>query len=226
LQVCISRDRIPELLRDGSVQKLHRQRLGSTLSRIARVILGAMLLLAILSANIPSSAVATGPMCTLACCAGRAPHAAGSCMNGSCHAVLSHNQRPHIHRETRIEPVEQLCGLSRVTRNVSRLLFLRTVTTESSPPDTQYSREPSKTASDRTSISTGELTKPCQPDCGAGTVSSTNQRRPRESATHSSADRARPPSNSGLLTPANTFIYAREAIRWQANPRAPPALRS
>jgi hypothetical protein len=163
-------------------------------------------------------------MCTLACCAGRAPHAAGSCMNGSCHAVLSHKQKLHIHRETRIEPVEQLCGLSRVTRNLSRLLFIRTVTTESSPADTQYSREPSKTASDHTNISTAELPKPSQPDCGAGTVSSTNQRRPRESATHSFADRARPPSKPGLLTAANTFIYVREVIRWQANPRAPPHL--
>ena len=194
--------------------------------RVARVLLGSTLLLSILWANIPSAAIASGPMCTLACCAGRAPHAAGSCMNGSCHAVLSHKQKLHIHHETRIEPVEQLCGLSRMTRNVSQLLFMRTVTTESSPPDTQYSREPSKTASDRTSMSTGELTKPCQPDCGAGTVSSTNQRRPRESATHSFADRARPPSNPGLLTAANTFIYAREAIRWQTNPRAPPAFRS
>lgn len=207
--------------------KLDRQSLGSTLSRIGRVILGAMLLLAILSANIPSSAVATGPMCTLACCAGRAPHAAGSCMNGSCHAFLGgHNQKLHVRHETRIEPVEQLCGPSRVTKNAIRLLFMQTVTPEFSAADTQYSREPSKTASDHTSVSTGALTKPCQPDCGAGTLSSTNQRRPRESAAHSFTDRVRPTSNPGLLAGANTLIYAREAIRWQANPRAPPALHS
>jgi hypothetical protein len=29
-----------------------------------------------------------------------------------------------------------------------------------------------------------------------------------------------------LLVAANTFIYVREAIRWQVSPRAPPALRS
>jgi hypothetical protein len=208
------------------VVKLNTQSWGSTAFRAARVLLGSTLLLSIFWANIPSSAIASGPMCTLACCAGRAPHAAGSCMNGSCQAVLSHKLKSHIHRETRIEPVEQLCGLSRITRNVSRLRFMPMVTTESSPTDTQYSREPSKAASDRTSMSTGELTKPCQPDCGAGTVSSTNRRRPRESATHCFADRGRPPWNPGLLTAANTFIYAREAIRWQANPRAPPAFRS
>jgi hypothetical protein len=208
------------------VRKLHRQTLGSTLSRIARVILGAMLLLAILSANIPSSVLASGPMCTLACCAGRAPHAAGSCMNGSCHAFLAgHNQKLHVHHETRIEHVEQLCGLSRVNKNASRLRFIQTVRTESSPADTHYSRE-SKTAPDQASVSTGALTKPCQPDCGAGTISSSNQRRPRESATHSLTDRARLASNPGSLAAANNAIYAREAIHWQANPRAPPAVRS
>ena len=43
--------------------------------RVARVILGAMIMLAILWANIPSSAVATGPICRLACCADTPPHA-------------------------------------------------------------------------------------------------------------------------------------------------------
>ena len=117
--------------RDRHVLK-NKEKLRSTLSRVSRVILGAMLLVAILSANIPSSVIASGPMCTLACCAGRAPHAAGSCMNGSCHAFLAgHNQKPHIH-QTRVRVAEQVCGLSRATKNASRLLFMQMATTEPS----------------------------------------------------------------------------------------------
>jgi len=209
------------------VVKLNRRSWDSTAFRAARVLLGSTLLLSILWANIPSAAVASGPMCTLACCAGRAPHAAGSCMNGSCHAFLAgHNQTPHIHN-TPIQPAEPLCGLSPVRKNASRLLFTQTVATEPSrDSDSNYSHGTSKIDANHASVSTGTLTKPCQPDCGAGTFSSTNQRRPRESATHSLTDRVRPASNPGLLVAANTFIYAREAIRWQVSPRAPPALRS
>jgi hypothetical protein len=209
------------------VVKLNRRSWGSTAFRAARVLLGSALLLSILWANIPSAAIASGPMCILACCAGRAPHAAGSCMNGSCHAFLArHNQTPHIHK-TPIQPAESLCGLSPVRKNASRLLFTQTVATEPSrDSDSNHSRGTSKLAADHARVSTGALTRPCQPDCGAGTFSSTTQRRPRESATHSLTDRVRPASNPGLLANANMSIYVREAIRWQANPRAPPALRA
>src|SRR5690349_10464722 len=52
---------------------------------VVRTVLAVSLLLAFLASSFPLTTIASGPMCTLACCAGRPPHAAGSCMNGSCH---------------------------------------------------------------------------------------------------------------------------------------------
>ena len=206
--------------------KLNRQSLGSTASHAARAVLGATVVFAILWASIPSSAFAPGPLCTLACCAGRAPHAAGSCMDGSCHAnVLAHRKTIHIHRESPVPQSERLCGLQKLTARASFWSRLWAPGDHSdSITDSEHSA--SRIASGRANISSSTLRKPCESDCGAGSVSSTNQRRPRESAAHANAERTRPLSNRGWLAAANTCIYAREAIRWQANPRAPPAPRS
>jgi hypothetical protein len=210
------------------VLKLKRHRLGSTLSRLARVIPGAVLQLAILWGSIPAAAVATGPMCALACCAGRAPHAAGSCMNGSCHAALmAHRKATHTHRELPAPQSEQLCGLKRSTARA--FVWSRPVTTtvtSGSGINGVYSggSQTSRNSLDRASVTTPALGKRCQPDCGAATFSSTNQRRPRETATLLFAKRDRPPSSLRLLAVANTQAHAREALRWRANPRAPPAL--
>lgn len=212
------------------MRKLNRQSWGSRVRRVSRLLLGSALLLSILSANIPSAVVAKGPLCNLACCAGRAPHAAGSCMNGSCHAVLGGRQKAtHIHRESSATQVEQLCGLPQRSGRAS-LWSLPSATTRYSTPEMGSERstegQASRKAPVRLSLSASSLGRPCQSDCGAVTISSTNQRRPRESATHSFADRVHPPSNPGSVVTANNFIYTRDAIRWQADPRAPPARRS
>jgi hypothetical protein len=212
------------------VLKLKKHSLGSTLSRVAKVIFGALLLLAILRGNIPSLAVATGPMCTLACCAGRAPHAAGSCMNGLCHAgLMAHRRATHIHHELPTQQAEQFCGLPRPTARASVLsLPVAATVGSSSGVDSEHSRgcRASRKAADRAIISASALAKPCQPECGAGTFGSTNQRRPRQTAALSFANRAQRPSSVRLVAAANTHARARDILRWQANPRAPPVLLS
>lgn len=108
---------------------LNRRRLLASRIRIARALLGAMLFFSVLASSFPLATLASGPMCTLACCAGRAPHAAGSCMNGSCHAFLTgHTKKIHIHHEAPTEQAEQLCGLSRLRVNASRIPLIETVT--------------------------------------------------------------------------------------------------
>lgn len=169
----------------------------------------------------------TGSLCTLACCAGRAPHAAGSCMNGSCHAdLMAHRKATHIHRELPAQQFEQFCGLPRPTARVPLLSLHVAATADSgSGVDSQHSSgsRALKNAPGWASISASALGKPCQPDCGVGAFSSTNQRRPRETAALPFASRARPPWSLFLLAAANTHAHARNAIRWQANPRAPPS---
>ena len=93
----------------------------------ARTILAVTLLLTLLTGNIVwSAASAGGPMCTLACCAGRAPHAAGSCMNGSCQAGVSEHDHAsssfhHHHEETQAEGSgKQKSGIRSQKSEVSR----------------------------------------------------------------------------------------------------------
>jgi hypothetical protein len=204
--------------------KLGAQTGDSTVTRVARVLLGSTLLLSILSVNIPSAVIASGPMCNLACCAGRAPHAAGSCMNGSCHAFLGgHNQKLHLHHETRVEPAEQLCGLSPLTQNATRLVFRPRVTRKSSPPDSQHSHGTSKTDPEHGSLSSGAVTTPCQPECGSCASGFTNSNRQRDPAALAYADRPRPPSGAGRLSLDYPLTQKLSALRQRGAPRGPPA---
>jgi hypothetical protein len=205
------------------VVKLNRQSWGSTAFRAARVLLGSTLLLSILWANIPSAAIASGPMCTLTCCAGRAPHAAGSCMNSSCHAFLAgHNQTLHVHK-TPIQTAEPLCGLSSVRKNVSRLLFTEAVATEpSQDSDSNYSHETSNTDADHASVSTGTLTKPCQPDCGACASGFASSKRQRHAATLGHANRPHPPFGVRLANVDYRPTQKLSALCRRGAPRGPP----
>lgn len=212
LRVC--HDRISQRNRKRSVPKRKKQSLDSTVRRVSRVLLGSTLLLSVLWVNIPFAAIATGPMCTLACCVGRAPHAAGSCMNGSCHAVLASSQKLQIH-QTRIAPTEQLCGLTRVTRNATRPRLIPRVATEPNPAT-------SKTAQDHSSVSTGALTKPCQPDCGSCPSGFAGSNRQRNAAALAYADRPRPPSGVGFGNGDFRPTPLLSALCRRGAPRGPP----
>src|SRR5947207_11295032 len=120
-------------------------------SRIARVVFAAILLAGLAASVLPLETIAAGPACTLSCCAGRAPHAAGSCMNGSCHAVLR-KASPHTHHAQN-EGGEQLCGWSFSTR---RLLALA-----------KTSLKPAPTESSPGQFASNTIGKPCLPECGS-----------------------------------------------------------
>ncbi len=203
--------------------KLNRQGLASTATRVARVILGSSLLLSILWANVPSALVASGPMCNLACCAGRAPHAAGSCMNGSCHAFLTAQTKAHIHHEAPIEQGEQLCGLSQLRMNFSRLPVFETVTVDFGAEGyADHSHGASKNALDQTSVSTTALTKPCQPDCGTCASGFASSKRQRHAAALGHANGPRPPSGVSLASVDYRPTRKLNALCRRGAPRGPP----
>jgi hypothetical protein len=207
------------------VPKLKRHGLGSTAMRVSRALLGSAVLLSILSANVPATLVASGLVCNLACCAGRAPHAAGSCMGGSCHAFLgTHKQKSHIHPGTGIEPVEHLCGLSRLKINSRRMPVIETATVEfSSDGYSAHSRGQSTNGPGQISVSSTALTKPCQSECGSCVPGFASSKRQRNAAALSYADRARPPSGvkiSGVDHRRTRQLSAR--CRRDA-PRGPPS---
>jgi hypothetical protein len=202
------------------VRKLNRQSLGSTGVRVARVILGAILLLSILWANLPTAALASGPMCNLACCAGKAPHAAGSCMNGSCHAFLKGRAKsPKIHLHLPVHESEQLCGLPRKTTRNSVVLLRG-----SAAPTVAASSERSRGSHspDTASVSTSTLGKPCRRDCGTGTFTSSSQSRARDSGAVSYADKPRPPSTARHEHSSFSRAQALDALCRRSRPRGPP----
>src|SRR5260370_17306561 len=115
-------------------------------------------------------------------------------MNGSGHAFLTGcHKTSHIHHQLPVQQSEQLCGLpQRLVQTTARLLR------ESSTRATGYSSEQSgvKRAPDVASVSMSTLGKPCQPDCGTGTFSSSRQTRPRDTAAIYYTDQPRPPSTT------------------------------
>jgi len=171
--------------------------------RTGGVLFALLLAAGFFSSLVSIAAVSAGNICTLACCAGRAPHAAGSCMNGTCHAAIRLRKRTN---RFPTEPTEKLCGLK--TFKARTIVPSQTGRRESQPSFLQVSM----------------LVRPCQPDCGAATLPSASQRRSRETAELSFANRARPPSALPSLTTQNTFAELCLLLRSQASPRAPPIL--
>lgn len=164
------------------------------LVRAARIMLAAILLTAFCASVVPLITVTAGSMCQLECCAGRSPHASGSCMNGTCQARLSGR---HGHHATP-DPDDKLCG-------VERKSFVRTGI-----------KPAGHLSSDRVTSSAFE--KPCQPGCGGCASSSTNTNRQRNSAAIASADRPRPPAAYGL---AKSGYHPTQTLGTQGGPGAP-----
>jgi hypothetical protein len=187
-----------------------------TRARVARIILAGTLLFGILASALPLTTIASGPMCTLACCASRAPHAAGSCMNGSCHANLLIRSKPtHSHHQLLAPESERLCGLPRLTARMSPS-SLRVVAMARS---TQGSRNDTQ---DQANLSASTIGKRCQPDCGSCASGFANPNRQRNPAALAYAIRPRPPSSIRLADVEASLTRKLSALCRQCAPRAPP----
>ena len=184
------------------------KRVTSTPSNVAKILLAALVLVAFLASAFPLATLASGQMCNLACCAGRAPHAAGSCMDGSCHAALANRSRARRYRRTVVQSSEQLCGLAR-PKSLNKW----------------STAIAAKQASQRseTSLAPTNLSKPCESDCGTCSVSSFSSRnRQRMFAALAFTSKPRPPSAAGRFD-ANSLVTSRRAALCNRSiPRGPP----
>ena len=174
----------------------------------ARLGFAGVLLIGFLSSIAPLAPVSASSMCTLECCAGRAPHAAGSCMKGSCHAVLSTHKTATAHRVTQAQG-DKLCGPNRAvaTKIVRRI---------------SVDRAPWPARSDPATISAAAFVKPCQPDCDGCASGFANSNRHRYSAAITDADRPRGPTVIRLSNPGYDRSRILEALCRQCAPRGPP----
>jgi hypothetical protein len=186
--------------------------------RTLRVVLVAAVLSGCLLSSIPVGSVASGPMCALACCAGRAPHAAGSCMHGECHVDLKsgHNSHQDSHKH-HVKPVasssEPLCGLSRILAT-SR----RGVSVADAVKDGHHNKPDPKTPA----ASSNTISKPCVNDCGGCASAAFSSSKVRNGSGFSYANYARPPSSFDSFNLSFQLIKQRDGLRRQSAPRPPP----
>jgi hypothetical protein len=181
---------------------------------VARIVLAATLLFGVLASTFPLATIASGPRCELTCCAARAPHAAGSCMHGSCRAILNSEAKAvPAHLVTVSQEAEPLCGLHPLTTRA--FPSFRFYSSTASYPDPERGRQNAK-------VSSSSVEKPCEPNCGSCVTGYTSPHRKRDSAALADANQPRLPSLAGLLNPEIDLIRQLNALSRKSAPRGPP----
>jgi hypothetical protein len=213
--------------RAGMPFYLRTGRLTPTL--IARIMIVAMLAFALVSGIVHPGVASSGHLCTMACCAGKPPHEAGSCMQGACHAHLSIRKPPvskeqaevcdgHNPQMAQHEAMQTQDAPAPFEETVSRSDHLHQQPFDSLAREPSQQDDPPKTNAADASM----LMKQCSPDCGAGTLSGSSQSRPRSSVAISEADRPRPPSRARLPHTSDNPAKELEALCQRSRPRGPP----
>ena len=175
----------------------------------AKLALAVTLLVAFLSSIAPLGPVSAGSKCRLECCAGRAPHASGSCMDGACQAFLLTHSKAARRRQAKQEPGDHFCGLDRavVVKNVTRM---------------RVNHAPAQVTSDPAPASAAAFVRPCQPDCGACACGFSNPNRQKNSAAIADAVRPRGPKAIHRFYPEYHRTHILDALSRQCAPRGPP----
>jgi len=202
--------------------------------RFAQLICAGVLLLGFVSTSVPliTSAAASSTSCALSCCAGKAPHAAGSCEHGSCHAALSSDRKSTTRRQRVSEPTEQLCG---VPRGLETQSFAQKVSASSKRSTRNSAALPYGRASDtnrvsdtnqfndinQPNLSPASLTMPCQPDCGGCLAGFTNSSQ-RNIAAIGHGLRQRPLAKLRLARRDDLPAKILDALSEHRAPRGPP----
>lgn len=174
----------------------------------AKLALVVMLVVGFLSIIAPLVPVSAGSACRLECCARRAPHAAGSCMDGSCAASLRPRAKAAKNDQANLNHDDPFCGRTRavVVKSVARRRAIRPSSQERVAPES----------------SAAAVVRPCQPDCGACTSAFTNPNRSRNSTAAADALRPRRPKGIHLSNPGYDRIHILDVLCRQCEPRGPP----
>jgi hypothetical protein len=201
----------------------------------ARAILTVTLLLTLVAGSIAWPAAASGPLCTLSCCAGKAPHAVGSCMHGSCdtdmpaqQAAIKVSHTAHHHQQ----PAEQSSpsgAFAGVVASVGGSDLAEVPTIEAipyQPSANDGSRtntaESNANGSDSVSMQAVVLSRPCQSDCGACAPGFAAPKRSRDAAVLTGHYQAQPSSQVKLAGGKHTLNYVNSVFYRQSTPRGPP----
>lgn len=201
--------------------------------RCARLMCAGMLLLAFVSTSVPliTSAAPSSTACARSCCAGKAPHAAGSCEHGSCHAALPARRKSSNHRQRVSQPIEQLCGVPRgletkslakgysssgISREKNGALPNGRASDTNKPSDTKR-----LTDTNQLKLSPASVTMPCQPECG-GFLAGFSSSRQQNTATIGHGPRLRPAAQVLLARRDDLSPKSLDALSEHRAPRGPP----
>jgi hypothetical protein len=190
-----------------------------------RVVLGVVLLFACLSSVVPLASVSAGSMCRLACCVGKAPHAAGSCMGGFClaalrkHAASTGDQAKRNQAAPQVKPDQAEPETDQEEHSCDHHAQPKPVVhrPEPAPP---VPDQPQNKAMETTVSAATPLGMPCQFDCGSAV--SANSNRQQDSATLADGVRLGAPTAIHSSNSDYRGAQIREALWRQGAPRGPP----
>jgi len=217
---CAKSDSVPEFATVNQQRRARtpRMRFSEQPSkfRLTRAALGGLLSLAFLAVSIPVDAMLPGQACSMPCCAGRATHAAGSCMGDACHAHFLRKKRAAPERLCAAR-VSSLSGRSIKTSLSSNATLGSTSVTETASPI----QSPSETALRSSEVAARiALTKSCSADC----VCLNNLARTLQSHEVTKLSSARPLVCARARLNSSQLPVLASVLQNQSRPRAPPVV--
>lgn len=198
------------------------------LQSILRPVLLLSLLISVLSSAVPLSSATGSHLCTMACCAAKPPHEAGTCIMLACEI------KPSSSRKQKRKTGDPMCGSNMPSADRSDIQMAE-MATEQSPSsdrlsiaefDFSHTDSSQEGESGSPSIAAAAFTTPCPPDCGGATCSFTTQNRTRHLAALGFAARPRPPALIQKLRSSNRRSFAVAILCRKSSPRGPPTFSS
>jgi hypothetical protein len=201
--------------------------------KLARIVVTIVLAASLLAAVVPFNSAAAGNLCTMECCAGLAPHAAGSChmkmspgklMTG---AATEHGPGEHCGlaqaNDRAIKGIN--AGVMGMNDGASSSLNLDDVTIDASNHCNADSHSEDVSATSHNDLRTASIapsifSKPCPPECGTGVIcSGVRPSRHSVALVHSAGPR---PPTLGRESHFNRSLSATSFYSQQLRPRGPP----
>jgi hypothetical protein len=201
--------------------------------KLARIFVTIILVSSLLAAIVPFNSAAAGNLCTMECCAGLAPHGAGSCHMKMSPGMLitgaasDHGATEHCglgqQNEGAIKGID--AGVMGMNDGVNSPLNLDDVTIDASNHCNGDSHSEDVSAISHNDLQTASIeartfSKPCPPECGTGVMGS-GVRPSRDSLALAHGARPRPPT-IGRERHFNRSLLATSSFGEQLRPRGPP----
>jgi hypothetical protein len=204
------------------------------LAFLPRTMVALVLAFSLISVTVPFSSASVGQLCTMQCCAGLEPHAAGSC-----HVKVSPPGRVATTQHGSDHPcATPRAGAGAINGVIAGVIGMKEdgdgsyldlddVTVDASRHCNTDSQSQDLSAPSHndfpqsTSIAEQSFAKPCPPECGTGALSS-GMRSSRKSVALAYNARPRPPTLVRERRYSNSSFFVTSTYCNQLRPRGPP----